>query len=384
MKPLYRFIAFLISLALFSSGCEEDEGTAVQPEFDAPAISVISPDLSAGELTPTVGETVSFVLSFSADAGLSQVFVNETSIKKYDGSETQGELTYAFLVQKEEAKEFVFTIEDAYGTTTATSPVTVNPVPGVDLGYLLIDFAGRSSATEDKTVVDWDIRKMTTFNVSGSLTAIATAEVANSQAQLSFAQPNPVEGEMAKVHKIVKVPAEGFDNWGGWVHIMYGLKKPIPVGQINALPQWNAETNQLTQGTRVIKIDAYYDATVDPDFAWDDLLGLTEIWNADPSQGYKVDLVLANYEKHANAESGYDAAGYYISYAAYIPEPNKWVTLTFNMVDEGRMGNFFASGSETAATASEIDCIDIKPAAGYNGEDENPLYFKNLRIVEVE
>src|SRR5699024_462114 len=157
----------------------------------------------------------------------------------------------------------------------------------------------------------------------------------------------------------------------------YGLKNPIPVEQINALPQGHADTNPLTQGTKVIKVEAYYDATVDPDLTWDNLLALTGIRNADPSMGYKVGLVLANYEKHANAQSGYDAGGYYIGYSAYIPEPNKWVTLTFNMVDEGRVSNFFASGSETAATASEIDCIDIKPAPGYNGEDKNPLYLRN-------
>lgn len=386
MKLFYNTIPLSIATLFFFlfTACQEDEGTAELPDFAPPSISIASPDLSTGELTPTVGETVGFNLNFTAEAGLSQIFVNGKSVKKYDGSTTQGELSYDFLVQDETPQNFIFTIEDAYANTTSTDEITVVPIPGEDLGFLLIDFSGASTSNETKTVMDWDVRKLTNFNVSGSLTSSASAEVVHSQSIVSFAQPNPAEGEEGKVHKITKAPADGFDNWGGWVHILYNLKTPIPTEQVEALPQWNAETNELTAGSKVIKVDAYYDATVDPDFSWENLIALTEVWNSDPSKGYKVDLILANYAKHANVESGYDASGYYIGYSAYIPEPNKWVTLTFNTVDLGRVSNFLASGSETAATVAEIDCIDIKPAPGYTSVDRNPLYLKNLRIMDVE
>ena len=386
MKIFYKL--FPLSIALFSmlyfTGCDEDEGSNEIPTFEPPTISIALPDLAAGELSPSVGETVTFTLTFVAEAGLSQIFVNGVSVKKYDGSTNQDEFIYEYLVKDESQQNFIFTIEDAYGTTTSTVEVKVVPIPGADLGYLLVDFSGASTSGGSKTVVDYDVRRVTNFNVSGNLTSGASVEVANSQATLFFAQPNPANGESGKVHKIIKAPAEGFDNWGGWVHILYNLKSTIPAEHINALPQWDAATNKLTPGSKVIKVDAYYDATVDPDFAWEDLISLGEVWNSDPTEGYKIDLILANYAKHANVEGGYDAAGFYIGYSAYITEPNKWVTLTFDAADIGRTSNFFAAGSETAATADEIDCIDIKPAAGYHGEDTNPLYLKNLRIMDDE
>lgn len=382
MKSLYKLM-FLAFFMLFALSCEEDGGSDALPEFDPPTITILFPDLANGELTPTVGETVTFDLSYTAPAGLSQVFVNETSIKKYDGSDQEATISYEYLVQNEDSKEFVFTIEDAYGTTTATSPVKIVPVPGEDLGFILLDFAGQSTASEDKEIVDWDKRKLTTFRASGSLANTASVEVVHSQAQIFFAQANPEEGG-ARAQKIIKQPTADFDNWGGWAHIIYNLKGTVPVTLIDALPQWDAAESKRIEGSKVIKVDAYYDATVDPNFTWTDLLALTGVYNADPSLGYKIDLSLANYAKHATVESAHDASGYYIGYSAYIPEPNKWVTLTFEMIDEGRVGNFFASGSAAAASASEIDCIDIKPSPGYIAEDTNPLYFRNLRIVDVE
>lgn len=382
MKSFYKLM-FLAFLMLFAQSCEEDERGDALPEFDPPTISIVSPDITGGELTPTVGETIIFDLGYSAPAGLSQVFVNETSIKKYDGSDQESTISYEYLVQNEDTKEFVFTIEDAYGTTTSTSAVKVVPVPGEDLGFILLDFAGQSTTSEDKEIVDWDKRKLTTFRASGSMANTASVEVVHSQAQIFFAQTNPEEGG-ARVQKIIKQPAEGYDNWGGWAHIIYNLKALVPVDLIEALPQWDATESKLIEGSKVIKVDAYYDATVDADFSWTDLLVLTDVYNSNPSLGYKIDLSLANYTKHATVEGGHDASGYYIGYSAYIPEPNKWVTLTFEMIDEGRVGNFYASGNAAAASANEIDCIDIKPSPGYAAEDTNPLYFKNLRIVDVE
>ncbi len=382
MKSFYKLM-ILAFFMLFAQSCEEDEGSDALPEFDPPTITILSPDITNGELAPTVGETVTFDLSYTAPAGLSQVFVNETSIKKYDGSDQEATISYEYLVQNENPKEFIFTIEDAYGTKTSTSTVKIVPVPGEDLGFILLDFAGQSTASEDKEIVDWDIRKVTTFRASGSLVNTASVEVVHSQAQIFFAQANPEENG-ARVQKIIKQPASGFDNWGGWAHIIYNLKDIVPLDLIEALPQWDATESKLVKGTKVIKVDAYYDATVNPDFSWTDLLALTEVYNANPSLGYKIDLSLANYTKHATVEGGHDASGFYIGYSAYIPEPNKWVTLTFEMIDEGRVGNFFASGNAAAALPTEIDCIDIKPSPGYRAVDTNPLYFKNLRIVDAE
>ena len=117
---------------------------------------------------------------------------------------------------------------------------------------------------------------------------------------------------------------------------------------------------------------------MDPEYSWEDLTATTDVWNSDPSQGYKIEVVLANYEEHADTESGYDNNGYFISYSAYLPEPNKWYTLTFETLNEDKVGKF------GGATAAEVDAINVKPAPGYSGDYGNFLYIKNLRIEDVE
>jgi hypothetical protein len=374
----FNYLFFLCALIATVTACQDDGGdTPPEPDYAAPTITVTAPDLGAdNELTPTVGETVTFTLSVAAEAGLSEVSMNGTTVKTYMANETEDEISVDYTVANEEVAELVFTVEDAEQETASTNTITITPVPAEDPNYVLLDLGGQSTDEEAKTVVDWDQRTVYAFEVATPHTISATAEVAASQAQLSFAQPNP-EGS-GKVLQIVKQPMEGFDNWGGWVNVIFNLNNPIPQEEVLALPQYDMEANELTPGTKVIKVDVYYDDTVDPDYSWDDVVAAEEVWNADPSQGYKVDLTLANYEVHANTESGYDNNGYYISYSAYIPEPNTWVTLTFDMADEGRAGNFYS------VEATEVDAINLKPAPGYSGDDHNPLYVKNLRIEDVE
>lgn len=374
----FNYLFFLTAFVALFTACQDDGGdTPPEPDYAAPTITVTAPDLGAdNELTPTVGETVTFTLSVAAEAGLSEVSMNGTTVKTYLANETEDQISVDYTVANEEVAELVFTVEDAEQETASTNTITITPVPAEDPSYVLLDLGGQSTGEEAKEVVGWDQRTLYFLDVATPHTTSATVEVAASQARLSFAQPNP-EGS-GKVLQIVKQPMEGFDNWGGWVNVIFNLNNPIPQEEVLALPQYDMDANELTPGTKVIKVDVYYDDTVDPDYSWEDVISATDVWNADPSQGYKVDLTLANYELHANTESGYDNNGYYISYSAYIPEPNKWVTLTFDMVDEGRVGNFYS------VEASEVDAINLKPAPGYSGDDENPLYVKNIRIEDVE
>jgi hypothetical protein len=374
----FNYLFFLCAFIATFTACQDDGGdTPPEPDYAAPTITITAPDLGAdNELTPTVGETITFTLSVAAEAGLSEVSMNGTTLKTYMAGDTEDEISVDYTVANEEVAELVFTVEDAEQETASTNTITISPVPAEDPNYVLLDLGGQSTGEEAKTVVDWDQRTVYAFEVATPHTTSATAEVAASQAQLSFAQPNP-EGS-GNTLQIVKQPMEGFDNWGGWVNVIFNLNNPIPQEEVLALPQYDMEANELTPGTKVIKVDVYYDDTVDPDYSWEDVIAATDVWNADPSQGYKIDLTLANYEEHANTESGYDNNGYYISYSAYIPEPNTWVTLTFDMADEGRAGNFYS------VEATEVDAINLKPAPGYSGDDQNPLYVKNLRIEDVE
>ena len=255
--------------------------------------------------------------------------------------------------------------------------------------HVLLDLAGASTGSALKTVIDWDLREKFTFNVSEGLATSATVEVVNSQAELAFAQTDPDPTGTNNALQVVKIPAAtgNGDNWGGWAHIIFDLGYAIPQDLVSALPQWDNDSSSLVAGTRVIQLDVYYDDTVDPNFDWDKLLALenagTDIWNAVTAQGYKVDLQLVNYAAHADVSGAHDSAGIYIGYSAYLTQPNTWMTLTFDAADEGRAANYFNAGSVLAATASQVTGIDIKPAGGYEPRDSNPLYIRNLRIVDL-
>jgi len=255
--------------------------------------------------------------------------------------------------------------------------------------YLLLDFAGASTSSELRTIIDWDLRERFTFDVSGSHTTSATMEVVNSQAALSFAQADPDPSGTEDVLRFVKIPTATGDgeNWGGWAHIIVDLGSAIPQQLVSALPQWDNAGASTVAGTKVIQLDVYYDDTVDPNFDWDDLLVIenagTDVWNAVTAQGYKVDLHLVNYANHANDAGAHDSGGIYIGYSAYLTQPNTWVTLTFQAADEGRAENFFSAGALLAASASQVTGIDIKPSGGYEARDSNPVYIRNLRIVDA-
>lgn len=379
MKKFFKPLALLVALALFTmTGCKKENP---EPEYDLPTISISSPEIPAGGLNTEAGSTVAFTISVTADAGLSTLSLGTTNIKTFNGNDTIDEVSYDYLAMTVGTETLTFTIEDALGET-ASVDVILNVAEGEDLGYLLIDFAGDVTSTTDKTVVDWDVRKLYTFTVTGSHGTSATAEVVNQQAQLSFAQTNPDPAKSGKALKVVLKETDGFSNWGGWAHVIFGLGDVIPQATIEALPTWDNVNSQTVAGTKVIKLDAYYDATVNTSFTWTQLTGLTDIWNADPSQGYKIDMALAAYDPMATAEGGHDGA-MYIGYSAYISEPNKWVTLTFDLADVGRTGNFYGV-AESAPGPDQINCIKILPEPGYIATDTNPLYIRNLRIVDAE
>lgn len=373
------FMMLLASGLILTSSCKKEEEPPV--EYDPPTISITSPTIPVGGLDTEVGATTTFSLSVTADAGLSTVSLGSNIIKTFGGTETSGTVSHDYLAMEAGTVTLSFTVEDAEGETASVDAV-LNIAEGVDLGYLLIDFAGDVTSTSDKTVVDWDVRKLYTFDVSGSHGTSATAEVVNQQAQLSFAQDNPDAADNSKVMKMVLTETDGFDNWGGWAHIIFGLGSVLSQDMVTALPTWDNDNAQTVPGTKIIKLDVYYDATVNAEYTWDSLTSKTDIWNADPSLGYKLDLAIGNYEQMGNTEGGHDGA-MYIGYSAYLGEPNKWVTVTFDACDVGRTGNF-ASVSGSGPGPDEINCVKILPEPGYIAQDTNPLYFKNLRIVDVE
>ncbi|MGL1885788.1 MAG: hypothetical protein OCD76_04675 [Reichenbachiella sp.] len=375
-----RYITMMMLVGLLAwTGCSEDDGETV--EGVAPTISIVSPEDAINGILTKEGETVSITFAIGAEAGLSSLTVDGQSIKVYTGTELSDEVTYDYLALEQGSIDLEVIVEDVLAkTTTIIIPVTIEE--GINLGYLIIDFAGESTANEEKTISDWDVRQLTTFGVSGSHSTSATAEAVNSQAQFLFAQDNPDTEDDSKAFMFDKTIPEGYDNWGGWAHIMFNLGSVLPEADVRALPTWDNENVATVPGTKVIQVEAYYDDTIDAEFDWTALTALTDIWNADPTQGYKLDLQLAAYDPMGITDGGHDG-GFYMGYEGYISEPNKWVTVTFSMADAGRTGSFFGN-AEIAPDADAIDCIKIIPAGGYTATDANAVYFKNLRIVDVE
>jgi hypothetical protein len=255
---------------------------------------------------------------------------------------------------------------------------------GPDREYVLIDFAGASTASEIKTVGQYDIRDKFTFAVTGDHTASATVEVVNSQSQLAFAAANPGLPALQDVFRFVKIPSATGDGstWGGWSHIIFDLGAAIPEALITALPRWDNDSSTLVPGTKVIQMDVYYDDTVDPNYDWTNVIGFD-------AAGYSVYLDLVNYANHATGDNDFEGGGYYVGYFAYVTAPNTWVTLTFDAADAARAENFYSSGSVLAASPSQVTGIDITPAvtydpaAGYDPADSNRVYLRNLRIVDA-
>lgn len=383
----------LIALMLGSQFIISCDGEDPDPTFAEPTISVTVPE---GGLTPEVGSTVTLTIELKAEAGLSGLYLNDVSIKSFAGTETTATVTNDQLIGNEDPKTLIFKVEDAKGKQIIAATITLNPEPGIDLGFLLVDFAGTSSGNEQKSVVSWDNRTKWTMSVSGEIGTSATLEnVAGQGKVLQFASNNPDPNEEAKVLKYTKSDGEtSGGNWGGWTNLVIGLSDVVPAAEISALPTYDKTNLALIPGTKVVAMDVYYDATVDQDFTWNNLKGFTGVWNSDPSQGLKIDLTLGSYAVHGTLEEAYDKKGYYISYSGYVSEPNKWVTVYFDLLDAGRTAFFYDNrdGDNTSGSISAdmVDCFNLKVSPGYDGVsggdkiDTNPIYFRNLRIVDAE
>lgn len=387
-------LAVLLAALQVVMSCDSND--PVDPVFADPTISVSVP---GGDLNPLVGSTIEITIALEAEAGLSALYLNDNSINSFTGTETSETVTYEQVIGSEDPITLNFAVEDAQGTKISADPLTLEPIENPAIGYLLVDFAGASSGSETKTVVDWDSRTKWAMGVSGKIGTTASVENVAGQGKVAqFAAANPDPTQSTKVLKYTKDQGETSTGpWGGWTNLIIGLSDKVPSEEISALPKYDKDNNALVAGSRVVAVDIYYDATVDQDFTWADIANFEsngDIWNSDVSKGLKIDLVLGSYETHANAEVGYDNAGYYISYGAYITEPNKWVTVKFELLDEGRTAFFYDNRDENNSASSVgpdmVDCFNFKVSPGYDaasggdGIDKNPIYFKNLRIINAE
>lgn len=392
MKSLLRnwnrigFLLILGTLMVISS-CGEDEPTA--ENFADPTIAITSPaDLS--NLQVLVASPISFTILVEAEAGLSSVLLNGDNIKTYSQGETTDTFDHEFTPGASGTINLIFVVEDSRGTTSENLTVVVEGVG--DPGFLLADFAGAEGNSVALSSVDpdyWDAdRVITTFAVNGSLTNSATFENVNNQftIQTGIANPDanaPLEYQ-GKAMKIVKDPAP----WGtaGWSHIMFDFGTLIDQAIVEALPQVNAERTGLTAGTKAVEIDVYYD---DSSIAFSEMTGAAPTvgeeapFGSDRTKGYSFFLMLTKHDVH---RFNPDGGGMFIGYKEYLTEANVWTTLRFDELYLESVGNFFgAAGNDGVANAGEIDAIKIVAGGGYgDGQSANAIYFRNLRIVDIE
>ncbi|NQZ78467.1 MAG: hypothetical protein HRT61_20505 [Ekhidna sp.] len=388
-KILRASLAMLTLSILFTfSSCGDDDEP--QKVFERPTISISAPsDLS--NLEALVASPFVFTIDVSAEAGLSSVTLNGDNIKTYSGDESEDSFEHEFIPTEEGTLTLEFGVEDAQGELGDAATVTLNAVG--DFGFLLADFAGSAGNSVALSSIDpehWDAdRTITTFDVNNNLEpTTATFENMNNQFTISVGSDNPDPNAAlefsGKVMKVEKNPAP----WGaaGWSHIMFDFGTTLDQSMIEALPRMNDSQDGLTAGTKYIEVDVYYqdsEALAFSDMTGEDVaVGDNPAFGSDKAKGYSFFLMVTNHDTH---RLNPDGAGMYIGYREYLTEANKWVTLRFDDFYTENAGNNFGSENEDAAGSYQINGIKIIAGGGYgDGQSENAIYFKNLRIVDAE
>ncbi|MBN1185951.1 MAG: hypothetical protein JXB49_26960 [Bacteroidales bacterium] len=388
---LSLLLAGLAILAILPTGCKKDDDDDKEEEKIVPTITLLSPTLSSTrEITPSVGDVVVFKIAVHADNGLSEVTLNDERIAAYF-EETDDTLEYQTLIRTDDDIIMDFEVIDATSASASLDAITINPLAGEDLGLLLIDFGGKMTAKapwEGNTSYadDWDKRTVYTFDIVSDVSDEAITQIANDEATITFKADNP-EGE-GKVFEMVKTAyydtlgGQCQNPWGsGWVHQMIDLGANIP----------QATVEGVAANTKVIKMDVYYDATVTNTFIMDSIITLadrygSQPWGADVTQGFLIVCILANTDKHMELQKSYDNDGYFISMKGYFTVQNQWTTVEFDMVDTDRSTKWDETNA-ARALSNEVDMVHFIVSGGYEGvtgnkPNLNPIYFKNLRIVD--
>lgn len=400
----------IVGSAFIVSCGSDDDSVKV---FNAPTISV-----SASSECLEIGQTVDITLAVAAEAGLTSLTADGAVIKSYGGTEVSDEFVYQASPTSKGLLTIAFQVVDTKAKTADASfelDVKEAAVPT----FVISDLGG---ALSESVVVDvenggWDIRTVSTFANTSSLNPTsATMQFVASQGHASFGQDNPDASQSDKVLQLVGSPdpAEAIDSWGGhYIFGMINLGEVIPESELSALPQleFNSALDRDDDGTddtgvasiaaeytRVIQVDAYYDDTVNPNLSMNDIKQIDAIYGLDLPTGYQIDLILGKNDPHSKVTTG-EVQGMYAAYSAWITEPNKWVTLTFDMASEAQQ-QFLNDGdgpndesAKNPAAIGEVDVVTLVSAYSHDiwgtaaatslDGDTNPLYFKNLRIVNT-
>ena len=401
MKKLNALILTLFVFVLVVVSCGDDDEPTVT--FANPTITITSPSDLSG-LTAVIGSPISFTLEVSAEAGLSSLSLNGMNIKTYTGQEITDAFEYTFTSSESGALSLVFVVTDAEGTSTESDAVALIVEEGATR---ILDFGGETTGMTFTQNADCDgqeqtgsaqpARVATEFESVGITTTptyeasndwYRTAEGEESAMSLVFTagQDNPDPNAAEEFQGSTMAYSKKYARWS-WDRSIISLDNMLDVEDVDALPQINSDLNGLTEGTKVIKLDAYYMDTQEAPF---DSVKVEEA-------GYRLDIILVDYNVH---KCNHDGSGMYIGYSAYITSANTWETITFDQLYiQGGVNNYLSVGGNNSPDSDGIDGISMLfginstyDLGSWNWDEnrwnnvgpDNTTFFRNLRIEDVE
>lgn len=343
MKNIY--ILILCSLVGMFIACDNTEPTRETrlAEYAEPTIFIEGQeDLFENGVSAMVENDVTFKMKVVAEAGLTDLLINDTHVKKFTYGQLIDEFDYKFTMPDVEDTTLVFTVCDELKVKTSLLPIKITAAGRMPDNFLVADMQGEfleqqnvelpmhsaASKIQDKISLRSDIE-------GADFAYLRRYWEATTPNAFSFAQPDPAGGE-EKCFKITKEAKA--------LNMQIRLDKTIPSTLIN----------DIMTGSRVLVMDIYIEN------------------NAIPSTN-NFTVCYAKFDKYKNDASGmvHNSSS---TWTFAEDNLNRWNQAIFN-IGTGNTGN---SGY---ITTSEVDMLVIKPTMN---DIHGPYYIKNIRIVKSD
>ncbi len=348
-KMINFFMLVFITASLFS--CKDDEPMA-------PALDI---EVSPLAISLEPGDTVTFTIEVQGD--LQSVTLNNETIKTYQKGTFEDVFTHLYTFSEDASGDIDlrFEVIDQKGEKIGVTALVAYIMPD----YLLADFSQKVS-DEAKWSDWWEGEGLnpapgaTYAGVEGSSTMYLTCRGGYADDNWDFEADLPGGGSGVMMTRLSILEDGGGTAWGGYM---------IPVFGWYADDMVKPSSEQLdlaNAGIRVIAIDVYYQTDPDSPKSFSDL--------SVPGKGVKFQFRLGNLEKY---KASSDKAGWFIVKEAFVENPDEWVTLFFNLDDEGEV-DLTMDG-----TSDEVDFAWFIPAFGQDHWDSHKIFLKNFRITNM-
>ena len=351
---IHLFVMVFVPAVIFMS-CNKDDGPT------PPALDIEISPLATSALP---GETIEYTIRVQGD--LESVTLNNDVIKSYEKGTFEDEFTYTFTYPSNAAAdaELRFSVIDQKNQTLGITALVGYIMPD----YLLADFSNKIA--DEALWSDWwegdDLNPTpgaTYAGVDGASSMFVTCRGGYADENWNFAANLPDGGTGLMMTRLSIREEGGGSAWGGWMIPVFGW-----YGEDRAKPS-SQQLDLAKAGLRVIAIDVYYETDPASPRSFSDL--------SDADKGVNIQLRLGNLVKYKAGGNG-EPEGWFMIKKAWIPEPNKWVTVYFDLDDDKEIENKVMN-----ASSNEVDFAWFLPAGGHEW-DSNKIYLKNYRITNAE